>query len=102
MPQFEYCPPFAVFDARTSASVTPILETHSLQSALESLRTRPHSTLSLSILVTEGASSTLVPVTFQVSDLEGLNVDDVRKLVELYAERRSKSLPAESLVAASS
>ena len=99
MPQFEYCPPFAVFDG-SIASVNPIMETHSLQSALENLRSRPDSRLSVSVLVTEGDSSTLVPITLHIADLEGLPIDDARRLIELYAERRFKSLAAEPLAAA--
>ena len=99
MPQFEYCPPFAVFND-SIASVKPILETHSLQSALENLRSRPNSRLSVLVLVIEGDSSTLVPVTLHISDLEGLPTDDARSLIELYAERRFRSLAAEPLATA--
>lgn len=101
MPQFEYCPPFAVFNG-SIASVKPILETHSLQSALENLRTRPNSKLSVSVLVTEGDSSTLIPVTLDLADLEGMRIDDARRVIELFAERRFRSLPAEPLVTAAS
>jgi len=101
MPQFEYCPPFAVFNG-SIASVKPIMETHSLQRALESLQTRPNSSLSVSVLVTEGESSTLVPVTLHLSDLEGLRIDDARRLIELNAERRFRSLAAEPLATAAS
>ena len=94
MPQFEYCPPFAVFNG-SIASVNPVMETHSLQLALENLHTRPNSTLSISVLVTEGDSSTLVPLTLNLSDLEGMLIDDARQLIERHAERRFKSLPAE-------
>jgi hypothetical protein len=100
MPQFEYCPPFAVYNG-SIASVNPVLETHSLQSALESLRTRPNSTLNVSVLVTEGDSSTLVPVTLHLADLEGMRIDDARRLIELSAERRFRSMAAGSVVAAS-
>jgi predicted methyltransferase MtxX (methanogen marker protein 4) len=96
MPQFEYCPPFAVFNG-SIANVKPVLETHSLRSALANLRTRPNSRLSVSILVTEGDSSTLIPVTLDVAELEGLRVDDARRLIELSAERRFRSLPAEPM-----
>ena len=99
MPQFEYCPPFAVFNG-SIASVKPVLETHSLRSALANLRTRPNSRLSVSILVTEGDSSTLIPVTLDVAELEGLRVDDARRLIELSAERRFRSLPAEPMATA--
>ena len=96
MPQFEYCPPFAVFNG-SIASVNPILETHSLQSALENLRSRPNSRLSVPVLVVEGDSSTLVPVTLHFDDLEGLPIEEARSLIELYAERRFRSLAAEPL-----
>ena|SRR6476620_9542141 len=96
MPQFEYCPPFAVFNG-SIASVKPIVETHSLQRALENLRSRPNSRLSVSVLVIEGDSSTLVPVTLPSSDLEGLPIDDARRLIELNAESRFKSLAVEPL-----
>jgi len=76
------------------------METHSLQSALENLRSRSNSSLSVSVLVVEGDSSTLVPVTLHVADLEGLHIDDARRLIELYAERRFRSLPAEPLATA--
>jgi hypothetical protein len=99
MPQFEYCPPFAVFNG-SIASVKPILETHSLRSALANLRTRPNSRLSVSVLVTEGNSSTLIPVTLDVADLEGMRIDDARKLIETFAERRFRSLPAEEIASA--
>ena len=99
MPQFEYCPPFAVFNG-SIASVKPVLETHSLQSALENLRSRPNSSLSVPVLVIEGESSTLVPVTLHIADLEGLSIDDARSLIELHAERRFRSLAAEPLVTA--
>ena len=99
MPQFEYCPPFAVFNG-SIASVKPILETPSLQSALANLRTRPNSTLTVSVLVTEGDSSTLIPVTLDVGDLEGMRVDDARRLIELFAERRFRSLHAEPMATA--
>ena len=100
MPQFEYCPPFAVFNG-SIASVKPIMETHSLQSALQNLRTRPHSRLSISVLVTEGDSSTLVPVTLDSADLEGMRIDDARKLIEIHAERRFRSMAAGSVATAS-
>jgi hypothetical protein len=100
MPQFEYCPPFAVYNG-SIASVKPIMETHSLQSALENLRTRPNSRLSISVLVTEGDSSTLVPVTLQGSDLEGMRFDDARRLIELSAERRFRSMATGSVATAS-
>jgi hypothetical protein len=99
MPQFEYCPPFAVFNG-SIASVNPIIETHSLQSALESLQTRPNSRLSVSILVSEGDSSTLVPVTLDLAELEGMRIDDARKLIEIRAERRFRSMAAGSVAAA--
>src|SRR6186713_2366891 len=99
MPQFEYCPPFAVFNG-SIASVKPVLETHSLQSALENLRSRPNSSLSVPVLVIEGDSSTLVPVTLHIADLEGLSIYDARSLIELHAERRFRSLAAEPLVTA--
>ena len=95
MPQFEYCPPFAVFSG-SIVSVKPVMETHSLQSALENLRTRPNSRLNVPVLVTEGQSSTLVPVTVHISEVENLPIDDARKLIELHAERRFRSLPAEA------
>lgn len=101
MPQFEYCPPFAVFNG-SIASVNPVMETHSLQSALENLRTRPHGTLSISVLVTEGDSSSLVPLTFPRADLEGMIIDDARRFIELYAERRFRSLNIEPMAAAAS
>lgn len=100
MPQFEYCPPFAVFNG-SIASVNPVIETHSLERALGSLQTRPNSSLSVSVLVTEGDSSTLVPVTLRLDDLEGLRLDDARKLIEIHAERRFRSM-AEGYVAAAS
>ena len=99
MAQFEYCPPFAVFNG-SIGSVKPILETHSLQSALENLRSRPNCRLSVPVLVIEGDSSTLVPVTLHISDLEGLPIDDARRLIELYAERRFRSLADEPLATA--
>jgi hypothetical protein len=99
MPQFEYCPPFAVFNG-SIASVKPVVETHSLQSALENLRTRPNSRLTVSILVTEGDTSTLVPVSLNLADLDGMRLDDVKLLIELCAERRFRSLHAEPLVTA--
>ena len=101
MPQFEYCPPFAVFNG-SIASVKPLVESHSLQSALENLRSRPDSRLSVSVLVIEGDSSTLIPVTLHFSDLEGLPLDDARKLIESNAERRFTSLAAEPLATAAS
>ena len=101
MPQFEYCPPFAVFNG-SIASVKPVMETHSLQSALENLRTRPNSRLTVSVLVTEGNRSTLVPVTLDPADIEGMPVDEARKLIELYAERRFRSLPADAIATAAS
>jgi len=52
------------------------------------------------VLVTEGDSSTLVPVTLDVTDLEGMRVDDARRLIELFAERRFRSLPAEQIATA--
>ena len=96
MPQFEYCPPYAVFNG-SIASVNPVIETHSLQSALENLRTRPNSSLSVSVLVTEGDSSTLSPVTLRLADLDGMRIDDARRVIELCAERRFRSLPAEPI-----
>ena len=99
MPQFEYCPPFAVFNG-SIASVKPILETHSLLSALDNLRSRPNSHLSVPVLVIEGDSSTLVPVTLHFDDLEGLPIEGARSLIELYAERRFRSLAAEPLATA--
>jgi hypothetical protein len=101
MPQFDYCLPFAVFNGGV-ASVKPIMETHSLQSALENLRSRPNSRLSVSILVIEGDSSTLVPVTLNILDLEGLSVEDAERLIEVHAEQRFKSLPSELLATAAS
>jgi len=99
MPQFEYCPPFAVFNG-SIASVKPVLETYSLQSALENLRSRPNSSLSVPVLVIEGESSTLGPGIRHIADLEGLSIDDARSLIELHAERRFRSLAAEPLVTA--
>ena len=76
------------------------METHSLQTALENLRTRPNSRLTVSVLVTEGESSTLVPVTLDSTEVDGIRVEDARRLIELYAERRFQSLPAEAMAIA--
>jgi hypothetical protein len=99
MPQFEYCPPFAVFQGGI-ASVKPVMETHSLQTALENLRTRPNSRLMVSVLVTERGRSTLVPVTLNFEEIESMPNDDARKLIQLHAENRFRSLPSEVVAVA--
>ncbi|PYS98617.1 MAG: hypothetical protein DMF63_15180 [Acidobacteria bacterium] len=78
------------------------METHSLKGALEGVRTRANCRLSVSILVTEGDTSTLVPVTLDVADLKDMPIEDVRQMLELCAERRFRSLHAEPLIAAAS
>ena len=94
MPQFEYCPPFAVFNG-TVPGVTPLLETQSLRAALSNLRNRPNSSLSISVLVTDGDVSTLIPVTLRYTDLEGKHIDDAQQIIESYAERRFRSMSVE-------
>lgn len=91
MPQFDYCPPFEVY-AGTVSVVKPLLETHSLRGALEYLRTRPNSNLTVRILVTEGQVSTLIPVRLRSADLDGKHGDDVRSFIESRAEHRFRSL----------
>ena len=91
MPQFEYCPPFEVY-AGTVSIVKPLLETHSLRGALEYLKSRSNSNLTVRILVTEGKISTLIPVRLCSSDLEGKHADDVPSYIESRAEHRFRSL----------
>ena len=91
MLQFDYCPPFEVY-AGTVSIVKPLLETHSLQGALEYLQTRSNSNLTVRILVTEGQISTLIPVRLCSSDLDGKHADDVRSFIESCAELRFRSL----------
>jgi hypothetical protein len=100
MPQFEYCPPFAVFNGN-APGVGPTLETHSLKEALSLLRTRPRSNLAISVLVTDGDVSTLIPVTLTAVDLAGKNLDDTEDLIASSAELRFRSMPVEVEVAAS-
>jgi len=91
MLQFDYCPPFSVFNG-TAPGVRPVLETQSLPEALESLRTRPHGTLTVSVLVTGGDTSTLVPVTLVSRDLDGKLEGEVRSFIESRAENRFRSM----------
>lgn len=91
MLHFDYCPPFEVY-AGAASKVKPLLETHSLKNALECLRTRDNTSLSVRILVTEGQVSTLVPVALSSSDLDGRDGDEVREFIEASAELRFRSL----------
>ena len=91
MLQFDYCPPFEVY-AGSASNVTPLLETHSLKNALECLRTRDNTSLTVRLLITEGQVSTLVPVALSSSDLDGKNGDEVREFIEASAKLRFKSL----------
>ncbi|MEO6335036.1 MAG: hypothetical protein ABIO91_08645 [Pyrinomonadaceae bacterium] len=100
MVQFEYCPPFSVFDG-SAPGVRPLLEIPSLQAALSNLRSRPNSNLSITLLVTEGDVSTLIPVTLRCADLEGMLIEDARQIIEAYAERRFRSMPVETEAVAS-
>ena len=91
MPRFEYCPPYSVFNER-ARTVTPELETNSLRSAFENLRTRHNSFLSVSVLVTENDVSTLIPVTIRSNDLDGMQFIDAKGFIECCAEQRFRSL----------
>lgn len=99
MPNFEYCPPYAVFNG-TVPGVKPLLETHSLQKALLSLSTRPNTNLSVSVLITDGDISTLVPVTLSAADLEGKHLDAAQAIIDSCAERRFRSMSLGSEAAA--
>ena len=100
MPQFEYCPPFGVFNG-SLPGVAPAIETHSLKEALSIVRTRPDSNLTISVLVTDGDVSTLIPVTLKTIDLAGKNIADTHELIDSLAERRFRSMPVESEATAS-
>ena len=89
MPQFEYCPPFAVLN---DTELTPLLETQTLQSALLTLQTRPNSSIRVSVLVTDGDVSTLIPVPLAYAELESMDLDDAGRLIESYAEHRFRSI----------
>jgi len=91
MLRFDYCPPFEVY-AGAASPVKPLLETHSLKSALECLRTRDNTSLTVRILITDGNASTLVPVAVSSSDLEGRSSDELTAFIEASAEKRFKSL----------
>ena len=99
MPQFEYCPPFSVFYG-IAPGVGPVLETHSLQRALENLNTRPNCIVSVSILVTDGDISTLIPVTVSSSDLAGNDTSEAYRFIETAAEARFRSLNAKAVATA--
>lgn len=91
MPQFEYCPPFSVF-SEGARSVKPEIETNSLQGAVENLRTRRTSFLSVCVLVTENDVSTLIPVTVKSSDLDDRHFADAKDFIESCAEERFRAL----------
>ncbi|MEO8572850.1 MAG: hypothetical protein ABI481_02685 [Pyrinomonadaceae bacterium] len=100
MPQYEYCPPFGVFNG-TAPTLKPLVETQSLKAALWNLQSRPNSNLRISVLVTDGDVSTLIPVTLSYADLDGKKIDDAQQIIESYAERRFRSMLLESKAAAS-
>ena len=95
MAQFEYCPPFSVFNGIVPG-VKPVLETHSLQSALDNLNTRPNCSVSVSVLVSEGDNSTLIPITLCSADLVGKDDRETREFIESSAEARFRSMTLEA------
>ena len=97
MAQFEYCPPFSVFNGIVPG-VRPVLETHSLLKALENLNTRPNCSVSVSVLVTEGDISTLIPITLSSMDLAGKDGREARAFIESSAEARFRSMTANALI----
>jgi hypothetical protein len=80
--------------------LTPLLETQTLQSALSTLQTRPNSSIRVSVLVTDGDVSTLIPVTLAHAELESMDLDDAGRLIESYAVLRFGSMPETSRVVA--
>jgi hypothetical protein len=99
MPQFDYCPPFEVYSGATS-TVKPLLETHSLENALDCMRTRANTNLTVRILVTEGQTSTLVPVRVVSSEVDGQQGSEIRNFLEIRAEQKFRSLVPENAASA--